>query len=122
MIGFDVINLDLWIRSKQLLQRLKNTPKNIITVQEFMLLPFLISFNCPKNINPRSMISACNISYRLKHNSRRLWGLSIFFSVMSWIIDSKRSGPKYGNWYLAWSVPFLTKHEEVRKWDLFSGW
>ena len=53
MIGFDVINLDLWIRSKQLLQRLKNTPKNIITVQEFMLLPFLISFNCLKNINPR---------------------------------------------------------------------
>ena len=42
MIGFDVINLDLWIRSKQLLQRLKNTPKNIITVQEFMLPPFLI--------------------------------------------------------------------------------
>ena len=42
MIGFEVINLDLWIRSKQLLQRLKNTPKNIITVQEFMLLPFLI--------------------------------------------------------------------------------
>ena len=72
MIGFDVINLDLWIRSKQLLQRLKNTPKNIITVQEFMLLPFLISFNCLKNINPRSIISACNFSYRLKHNSRRL--------------------------------------------------
>ena len=72
MIGFDVINLDLWIRSKQLLQRLKNTPKNIITVQEFMLLPFLISFNCLKNINPKSIISACNISYRLKHNSRRL--------------------------------------------------
>ena len=42
MIGFDVINLDLWIRSKELLQRLKNIPKNIITVQEFMLLPFLI--------------------------------------------------------------------------------
>ena len=42
MIGFAVINLDLWIRSKQLLQRLKNTPRNIITVQEFMLLPFLI--------------------------------------------------------------------------------
>ena len=42
MIGFDVINLDLWIRSKQLLQRLNNTPKNIITVQKFMLLPFLI--------------------------------------------------------------------------------
>ena len=42
MIGFDIINLYLWIRSKQLLQRLKNTPKNIITVQEFMLLPFLI--------------------------------------------------------------------------------
>ena len=59
-----------------------------------MLLPFLISFNCPKNINPRSIISACNISYRLKHNCRRLWGLSIFFSVMSWIINSKRSGPK----------------------------
>ena len=42
MIGFDVINLDLWIRSKQLLQRLKNTPKNIITVQEFLLIPFRI--------------------------------------------------------------------------------
>ena len=42
MIDFDVINLDLWIRSKQFLQGLKNTPKNIITVQEFMLPPFLI--------------------------------------------------------------------------------
>ena len=42
MIGFDIINLYLCIRSKQLLQRLKNTPKNIITVQEFMLPPFLI--------------------------------------------------------------------------------
>ena len=42
MIGFDVINLNLWIRSKELLQRLKNIPKNIITVQEFMLPPFLI--------------------------------------------------------------------------------
>ena len=42
MIGFDVINLDLWIRSKQLLQRLKNTPKNTITVQELMIPPFMI--------------------------------------------------------------------------------
>ena len=69
MIGFDVIKLDLWIRSKQLLQRIKNTPKNIITVQEFMLLSFLIFFNCLKSIKPKSIISACNVSYRLKRNS-----------------------------------------------------
>ena len=42
MIGFDVTNLNLCIRSKQLLQKLNYTTKNTITVQEFMLLPFLI--------------------------------------------------------------------------------
>ena len=67
MIGFDVINLDLWIRSKQLLQRLKNTAKNIITVQEFMLLPFLI-FSIALEISnqnwyyqPVISVTGCNI-------------------------------------------------------------
>ena len=52
-----------------IITKIEKNPKNIITVQEFMLLSFLIFFNCLKSIKPKSIISACNVSYRLKRNS-----------------------------------------------------
>ena len=56
------LGMDNWWR-RNAIKRLTNNPKNIITVQEFMLLPFLISFNCLKKQHENN-----NIYNHIKHH------------------------------------------------------